>query len=128
VPTVTFEGTVFSGRGEGKKLVGLPWVKRQIQQKLGFVPYAGTLNIRLTEEGRENRKLLDASEGFLIEPQTGYFPGVLFRASIAGLKCGVVVPKVPRYPGDVLEVIAPLYLRGELGILDGSLVSVMVTF
>ena len=128
MPQLTFEGTVFSGTGAGKKFVDLPWFKRQIEEKLGFTPYPGTLNIRLTKEGVENRRRLDLAEGFLVEPKAGYCPGMLIKAVIGGLECAVVIPQVPNYPVDVLEIIAPLYLRGRLGLEDGCCVAVVVTF
>ncbi len=124
---IVFEGTVFSGTGNGKKFVDLPWVKQQIIDKLGFSPYSGTLNICLTKESVEKRILLENAKGIEVEPQPGYCPGELFRACIGALECVVVVPKVPNYPSDVLEVIAPVCLRGRLKLVDGSLVAVSVS-
>jgi len=126
LPHLFFEGIVFSGTGTGKQFIDLPWVKQQIKEKLGFIPYSGTLNIRLTRLGIEKRKLLDTAEGFGVSPQAGYSPGVLFRASIGALTCAVVVPMVPDYPSDVLEIIAPIYLRGTLGVTDGNAVTIAV--
>jgi len=122
-----FEGTVFSGTGTGKQFIELPWIKQQIKEKLGFTPYSGTLNIHLTKLDTKKRKLLDAAEGFEVSQQAGYYPGVLFRASIDALACAVVVPMVPDYPNNVLEIIAPVYLRGKLGLTDGKTVTVAVT-
>lgn len=127
MPPLSFEGRIYSGKGTGKTFVALPWVQTQIEQKLGFTPYPGTLNIRLTEEAKLKRKILEPKKGLRIEPQTGYYAGVLFKASIECLECAVVVPLMPNYPSDVLEVISPLYLRGKLGLMDGSLVTVCVT-
>ena len=123
---VTFVGTVFSGKGEGKRFVDLQWVKVQIQEKLGFLPYAGTLNIYLTAESIEKRKLLSQSMGILIEPQAGFCPGILFKASIGKERCAVVLPKTPSYPNHVLEVISPVYLREKMELADGNAVSVTV--
>ncbi len=128
MPPLLFEGTVFSGRGEGRRFVELPWVQRQIMEKLGFSPYAGTLNIRLTAESAAKRGLLDAAQGYLVTPEEGYCPGVLFRAKLGGEECAVVLPKIPDYPKDVIEIVAPHYLRGKLGLADDSLVAVEVTF
>jgi riboflavin kinase len=128
LPQLTLKGTVFSGIGEGRRFVALPWVKVQIERKLGFTPYFGTLNLRLTEDSAQKRKLFDTAEGFLIEPERGYLPGVLFQASIEGLECAVVLPRMPDYPADVLEIVAPQYLRDKLGLVDGSRVAVVVTF
>ncbi len=128
MPQLTLEGRIFSGKGAGKRFIDLPWVKRQIQDKIGFLPYSGTLNIRLTEQSEIKKERLDLSKGLRIIPEAGYYSGVLFKASIDALECAVVVPLVPNYPSDVLEVIAPIYLRGKLGLADGSLVAVTVTF
>ncbi len=128
MPQLTFEGKVFSGKGKGKSFIDLPWVKRQIQNKLGFTPYSGTLNIHLTQEGTEKRKLLNPARGMMVEPAKGYYSGVLFKAAIDTLNCAIIIPITPNYPSDVLEVISPLYLRGQLGLTDGRLVAVAVTF
>jgi len=123
---IVFKGSVFSGNGEGRKFIELPWVKRQIQEKLGFTPYLGTLNIRLTQESVLEKNKLEEAEKFEIKPQEGYCTGTLIKARIDGLICGVVSPKVPSYPKDELEVVAPWNLRGRLKLADGSEVSVMV--
>lgn len=126
MPQILFEGTVFSGEGRGKKFVELPWFKRQVEEKLGFSPYPGTLNLFLTGKNVENRRLLEVSNGLAVEPQTGYYSGILFRANINWLECAVVIPIMPNYPNDVLEVIAPEYLREQLKLVDNSVVTVSV--
>ena len=126
MPKIVFEGTVFSGEGRGKKFVALPWFKRQVEEKLGFSPYLGTLNLRLSLKEAEKRILLENAEGLVVEPQTGYYSGLLFKSTIDALECGVVIPIMPNYPNDVLEVIAPVYLRGMLKLKNGSLVAVSV--
>lgn len=126
MPQILFEGTVFSGEGRGKKFVELPWFKRQVEEKLGFSPYPGTLNLFLTGKNVENRRLLEVSAGLTVKPQTGYYSGVMFRASIVALECAVVIPIMANYPNDILEVIAPIYLRTKLKLADGSLVAVSV--
>jgi riboflavin kinase, archaea type len=128
LPSLVFEGKVYSGRGEGKRFLELPWVRRQIQQKLGFTPYTGTLNLRLLNQDIEKRKQLQTEKAIVVEPEAGYCPGSLFKANITKVKCAVIFPLVPKYPTDVLEIIAPLYLRGKLNLADGTLVAVTVTF
>jgi riboflavin kinase len=126
LPPIVFRGTVFSGTGSGKRFVGLPWVKRQIEEKLGFSPFSGTLNLHLDKEGAGKKVLLEKAEGIVVEPQVGYCSGILFKACIGALECAVVVPQVPSYPSDVLEVIAPVCLREHLKLVDGSLVTASV--
>jgi CTP-dependent riboflavin kinase len=50
----------------------------------------------------------------------------MFRAKIDAFECAVVIPIMPNYPNDVLEVIAPIYLRKKLKLADGSVVTVSV--
>jgi riboflavin kinase len=124
LPNVILIGSVFSGRGEGKKFVSLPWVKRQIKEKTGFAPFEGTLNLRLTPEGIKQKNSLKKAQKIEILPTQGYCPGFLIKAQIADLVAAVVLPQVQNYPVDVLEVIAPICLRKELGLVDGSRVAV----
>ena len=126
LPQITFKGTVFSSNGEGQKFISLPWVKRQIQEKLGFTPYTGTLNIKLTKESVRQKKLLKKAEKFEISPEKGYCTGTLIEAHMNGLKCGIVLPQVFNYPRDVLEVIAAWNLREHFKIEDGNEVCVTV--
>jgi riboflavin kinase, archaea type len=126
LPQVVFEGTVFSGKGEGKKFVDLPWVKRQIVAKLGFTPFSGTLNIHLTAESTKKKKLLKNAETQQITPKTGYCKGILIKAKICRFDGAIVVPQVPSYPRGVLEVVAAECLREKLQLQDGSTVSVTV--
>jgi riboflavin kinase len=126
LPKIIFWGKVFSGLGDGKKFIGLPWVKRQIEKKLGFSPYAGTLNIRLTDEDIKKKILFQKAKGMVVEPQAGYFPGLLFNACIGTLECAVVIPQIPNYPSDVLEIVAPVCLREKLKLADGNSIAVTV--
>ena len=126
MPQITLKGTVFSSNGQGGKFISLPLVKRQIQEKLGFIPYCGTLNIRLTKESVRQKRLLKKAEKFEISPEKGYCTGILIEAHVEGLKCGLVLPQVPDHPPDVLEVIAAWNLRERLKIGDGNEVCVTV--
>jgi riboflavin kinase len=123
---IAFKGTVFSGTGEGKKFIELPWVKRQIEEKLGFTPYAGTLNIRLTKESAQKKRRLNEAEKFEIKPEEGYCTGILIKAKIKNLSCALIIPQIPSYPQDELEVVAAWNLRERLSLTDGCTVSVDV--
>ena len=123
---IKLKGTVFSGGGDGKKFMELPWVKRQITKKLGFTPYLGTLNVRLTEDSLKQKKLLEKAPSVKICPAKGYYNGAVFKAFTGTLECAIVVPKVPGYPKDLLEIIASVNLRETLHLEDGSAVAVTV--
>jgi riboflavin kinase len=123
---IKFTGKVSSGNGDGKKFLKLLWVKQQIEQKLGFTPYLGTLNVTLYEENAKRKKLLEKASSKKIFPAEGYCNGLLFNAFIGALECAIVVPEVEGYPKTLLEVISPLYLRDALQLKDGSEVTVTV--
>lgn len=123
---IIVRGTVFSGAGEGRKFIDLPWVKRQIEEKLGFTPYSGTLNIHLSKENAKRKKLFENAKRLEIFPQKGYCTGLLIKACIDSVECAIIIPQISNYPSDVLEIIAPWYLRERLKIVNGSEVTVIV--
>ena len=122
---IVLKGKVFSGGKRGRLFVDLPWVKEQINQKLGFNPYIGTLNLRLP-----NKTVLDRlreADGTIIVPEKGYFEGKCFKALVnEKIEGAVVLPNVPDYPSDLLEVLAPVNLRKTFGLKDGMEVKVFI--
>jgi riboflavin kinase len=118
---------VFSGKGEGAKFIGLPWVRKQIQEQLGFSPYIGTLNVRLAEESSRTKALLTKALGLKIMPAPGYYPGKLFRARVMNIECGVIIPQVPGYSTNVIELVSSVSLKDKLHLVDGSACEVSVT-
>lgn len=120
-------GIVFSGKGEGAKFIELPWVKKQITEKLGFSPYRGTLNIELVKEEFEKRALLEKAQAIEISPVKGFSRGRCFKANLMDkLECAIVIPEVPNYLENVIEVIAPTNLRKKLQLRDGDSVEVKI--
>ena len=122
--TITFEGKVFTGEGNGKKYLALTWVQKQIEEKLGFTPFLGTLNIKLTKESFTHRKLLETAKAATICPADGYCNGHLFKAQINNIQCAIILPKVKGYPKKVIEIIAQTNLRETLRLKDGDTVKV----
>ncbi len=125
--TFTFFGAVFSGKGQGKRFVELPWVKGQLIKHTGFTPFAGTLNLRLDEEGTRQRAILEKKVGLEVKPEVGYYPGYLYKAKLKDTICYIVIPKMPSYPKDVIEIIAKDNLRQKYSLKDGEKVTVKVT-
>jgi riboflavin kinase, archaea type len=125
--TFTFHGKVTSGEGNGRKFLQLPWVIRQLEEKLGYTPYFGTLNLALSAESARQKKFLARAGALQICPAEGYCAGLVFPASISGLECSIVLPQVEGYSERLLELVAPVYLRGTLNLKDGDEVSVTVS-
>jgi riboflavin kinase len=120
------QGNIFSGNGEGAKFIRLPWVEKQIEEKLGFTPFQGTLNVRLCLASIAVRKSLTEAAGIEISPAPGYCRGRLFKAGLQGIGCALVVPEVANYPEDVIEIVAPVNLRGKFNFVDGDSVEIEI--
>jgi riboflavin kinase len=126
---IVVKGQTVTGIGVGSRFIGMEWVREQILEKLGFDPYLGTLNVRIDEEtSRRYHSLLEGREGILIEPlDECYYRGKCYRSRINDRVDGaIVVPIVPDYPADLVEIIAPVNLRERLGLRDGSEVTVEI--
>lgn len=123
---MTLRGRVSSGGGRGNLFVNLPWAEKQFRNKLGFKPYPGTLNLQLTP-GTDVKALRNTMKGIKIKAPEGFHEGRCFKALIMGKHFGaVVVPDVPGYPHDLLEILAPVNLRETLKLKDGVNIKVDV--
>jgi len=131
-PSITLEGILFSGLGEGAYYVTREGYRKQFIEKLGFDPYPGTLNLKLaTEYDMKTRSELEAYpaieiQGFQNESRT--FGGVKCYPAIINnkMKGAVVFALRSHYNSSVLEVIAPTFLRNQLKLKDGNKVKVEV--
>lgn len=95
-------------------------------EKLGFTPVVGTLNLHLTEDSAKQKKMLTKKDASGIITSNGYCDGLLFKAKIDSIECGIVIPQVKNYPEDELEVVADVNLRQQLSLRDGDRVSVTI--
>jgi len=121
-------GWVASGRGEGRRFTEVDCVKQEIQVKLGFLPYPGTLNLRMRGAAwRALRRRLVQEKGIPIIPRRGFCRAKCFRVLINdSLEGAVLFPEVSNYPADKFEIIAANPVRQRLGLKDGDLVRVRV--
>ncbi len=123
---IILKGRVFSGKGIGSFFVNLEWAKKQFEEKFGFKPYPGTLNLQLCS-GTDVKRLRNTTKGIKIKAPEGFHDGRCFKALIMGKYFGaVVVPDVPGYPHDLLEILAPVNLRETLKLKDGLQIEVII--
>ncbi|MEM2320764.1 MAG: DUF120 domain-containing protein [Candidatus Bathyarchaeia archaeon] len=130
--SITLEGEVFTGLGEGAYYVAQEGYRRQFVEKLGFDPYPGTLNLKISDgKSMMLRATLDIYPGIEIKgfrnKNRTFGPVKCFLAIIGGRERGaVVIAERSHYSENVLEVIAPIYLREKLGLKDGDKVKVEI--
>jgi len=127
---IELEGTIVSGIGEGQYYISIDGYAKQFKEKLGFVPYPGTLNVKIKEHCLALRKRMEEMpyikiDGFS-DGQRTYGASDCYPISIKGV-CGyIIVPERTHYQQDLLEIIAPVKMRTELKLKDGDAVSVVV--
>lgn len=131
-PSITLEGVLFTGLGEGAYYTSIDQYRKQFIEKLGFDPYPGTLNLKLTTDyDIKARAELEAYpaieiEGFKDENRT-YGPVKCYPVIIQNKVKGALVSALrSHYDSSVIEVIAPVFLRKHLNLKDGHKVKVEV--
>ena len=131
-PSVTLEGVVFTGLGEGAYYTQKEFYRKQFIEKLGFEPFPGTLNLKLTAEyDLKTRTELEAYpaveiQGFKGEDRT--FGVVKCYPTMIGNKVkGALVSALrSHYDNTVVELIAPVNLRKQLKLKDGQKLKVEI--
>lgn len=127
--TISLTGIVEGGLGEGRYYISRKNYVIQFQEKLGYIPYLGTLNLRmLPSETIYIDRLRNSPgikiEGFSTDDRT-FGPVKAFRATAEGIECAVIMPERTVH-SEILELISKEYLRERLHLSDGSRVSVEV--
>jgi len=127
---LTLRGTLFTGLAEGAYYMGLPGYREQLRKKMGFEPFAGTLNVKLDAQNDIKRRQLDNSPSIRIE---GFKDGLrtyggltCYNAMIENVRGAVVRIERTHYDPNIIEIIAPVNLRRALKIKDGDEVEVKV--
>ena len=131
-PSVTLEGTVFTGLGEGAYYISKEHYRKQFAEKLGFDPYPGTLNLKLsTDYDIKTRMEIESYpaieiSGFQNEDRSfglvKCYPAIIDNQ----VKGALVTALRSHYDVSVLEIIAPACLRKQLDLKDGNKVKVEI--
>lgn len=124
-----FSGAVSSGLGEGRYYLSQPGYIVQFQERLGYTPFPGTLNIRV-----DPKELLRIDglrhwdgiriDGFQASGRT-FGGATCYVGRINGRPCHLIRPDRSHYQ-DVVELIAPESLRESLHVHDGDSVTVEI--
>ncbi len=121
--SLSLEGTVETGLGEGRYYLSRPGYEDQFIAALGWKPYPGTLNLGLASAEANKLRILKREpvhviDGFEAEGRT--FGGVICSpATIDGQACAAILPNRSHYT-QTLEVIAPICLREVIPCNDGD--------
>lgn len=133
--TVELGGTVTGGMGEGKHYISLSGYMRQFEERLGYEPFPGTLNVRLDDGSVRARAGMASLSAVSIDgwedDERTFGPATCYAATVEAEDVAyddahIIVPERTHHDESQLEIIAPDKLRDELGLSDGDHVTVRV--
>lgn len=123
------KGKVISGIGEGRYYTEQKGYVDQFNEKLGFIPYPGTLNVEIQYVEKNKLRFLKNNNAISIDEfktKDRTFGGVgCFRVEINGVDGAIVMPLRSHY-SNILEFISPFYLREKLNLKDGDEVKIVI--
>lgn len=130
--SVELKGTLVSGMGEGAYYMGLKGYTKQFKSKIGYVPFPGTLNVRLDQkihqeaikqfETLDGVKIKSFSDGKRTYGWVKCFPAKLNNS----IKCDLILLERTHHDNSVIELISKICLRKTAKLKDGSKVSVKI--
>jgi riboflavin kinase len=130
--TISFEGRVVSGMGEGAYYMSLGGYRKQFYEKLGYEPYPGTLNVKLVDKiFRDARREIGKYPSIFIDgfsdTKRTYGWAKCYVAHIndgAIRNAAVLVLERTHYDESMLEIIAPVSIKDTVGIHNGDKIKI----
>lgn len=130
--SLELEGTLVSGMGEGAYYMGLKGYTKQFKSKIGYVPFPGTLNVRLVQKiHQEAVKHLEALDGIKIKSfsdgKRTYGWVKCFSAKInSSIDCVLILLERTHHDDSIIEIISNLCIRKVGKLKDGSKISITI--
>lgn len=124
--TRTIKGEIFSGLKQGAFFTQLNWVREECLQKLDFIPFPGTLNLKVQDEYIGIVRELRMNAGVVLTPPSPEFcQAKCFPVSLGSIKAAIIFPEADRFTdqlhaGNIIEIIAPVSIKRTLSVKDGD--------
>ncbi len=127
--TIEFEGEVVSGLFEGAYYISKDGYQTQIKDKLNYVAFPGTLNIKITEEEYDKRQRLERGTSIRLE---GFKDGERAFGAARIYPCiindeeegALIVAERSIHDYGIMEIISPHYLRRKMELADGDKIKI----
>ncbi|HIE46803.1 MAG: DUF120 domain-containing protein [Nitrosopumilus sp.] len=129
---VELKGTLVSGMGEGAYYMALKGYTKQFKSKIGYVPFPGTLNVRLDQKTHQEAiKQFETLEGVKInsfsDGKRTYGWVKCFSAKLNNsISCELIMLERTHHNDSVIELISKTCLRKTGKLKDGSKVSIKI--
>ena len=129
---VELKGTLVSGMGEGAYYMGLKGYTKQFWSKIGYIPYPGTLNVRLDQKiHQESIKQFETLTGVKIKSfsdgKRTYGWVKCFTAKLNNsTNCELIILERTHHDDSIIELISKSCIRKTAKLKDGSKVSIKI--
>jgi len=129
---IEFMGNIISGMGEGAYYMSMKGYTKQFKSKLGYIPFPGTLNVKLKDKKFvEAKRELDVHEGIMID---GFSDGKrtygwvkCYQAKINNSVDGLLITlERTHYDDSVIELISHTNIKKANKLSTGSQISVRI--
>lgn len=129
---IEFKGTIVSGMGEGAYYMSMKGYAKQFKSKLGYIPFPGTLNVKLKDkEFIEAKRTLDTHSGIMIN---GFSDG---KRTYGWVKCypskinnstdaALITLERTHHDDSVIELISKENIKKTTKLSTGSQISIRV--
>ncbi|MBT5201038.1 MAG: CTP-dependent riboflavin kinase [Thaumarchaeota archaeon] len=129
---VEIKGILTSGMGEGAYYMGLKGYTKQFKSKIGYIPFPGTLNLRIDKKiHQEAIKQFVSLNGIMIKSFSdgkrtyGWvkcFPAKLNNS----VDCNLILLERTHHDNSVVELISKTSIRKSAKLKDGAKVTIKI--
>lgn len=122
-------GRIISGAGQGAYFTQIDWVQQQCNEKLGFKPYPGTLNLEIAPDDLPLMASLEQKNGIeFISPDPKFCNATAFPVELGEINGAIIMPeeKVRIHAENIIEIIAPMNIKASLNVEDGDSIIIVL--
>ena len=129
---IKLTGSIISGLGEGAYYMSLKGYTKQFKAKIGYIPFPGTLNIKLNQlQSTQIIQQLDELDSVMIEPfsdgKRTYGWVKCFHATLNdSVKCELIRLERTHHDNSVIELISKNNLRKMVKLKTDSKVTIKI--
>ena len=114
-------GIVTTGLGKAAFFLSQEFYKNQFNEKCGFIPFPGTLNLIVEEDKLEDIRLIKNSCKNVIKPNQGFGGVKYIKAHLNNNIDGAILfPDKTTHDENYLEFISKYKLRDKYNFKDGD--------
>ncbi len=121
-------GIIQNGVGRGQFFTSVAWVTRQCENMLGYIPFPGTLNIKILDRDISKIELFFQGISMKLIPDDPSFCSALIKeVTLFGIPAAVILPSedVRIHKNHIFEIISPHSIKDSFGLKDGDMVTIL---